>query len=84
MIDHARNHARELVEALHAVADHAKADTPGSDLAQLLQDAAVLLDSYQAGITLAMPHPSTGYALVTHEQRARILDAETPPQEHAA
>lgn len=83
MINHDRNRARELVEALHAVAEHAANDDPGSELAQLLQDAAVLLDSYQAGLILATPHPATGYALVTHEQRARILDTENQHQEAA-
>ena len=84
MIDHDRHRARELVEALHAVSEHAANDDPGSELAELLQDAAVMLDSYQAGLILATPHPATGYALVTHEQRGQILDTENQSQQEAA
>jgi len=58
MIDRQKLQAKALVARLHAAADRAE-----GNLQEVLQDAAVLLDEYQAGLALAMPHPLTGYAL---------------------
>ena len=79
MIDENRHRARHVVAELHASADRAT-----GKFAELLREAACLLDGYQAGLQLATPHPATGYALVTHEQRALILDTENQSQQEAA
>lgn len=60
MIDQNKGLARVLVDRLHAAAARAG----NSELRKLLEDAAVLLDGYQAGLELAAPNPLTGYALV--------------------
>lgn len=72
MINEDRNRARHVVAELHEVASR----TSG-ELRTLLEEAACLLDGYQAGLSLVTPHPSSGYALVTDAQRALILDIET-------
>lgn len=72
-IDHDRSRARHLVAELHQIAERST-----GDLRDTLQEAACLLDGYQAGLSLATPHPATGYALVTSQQRAGLLDAINP------
>lgn len=66
-IDERQPAARQAVENLHAYARFfADPRSPfrSEALAQVLSDAAVLLDEYQAGIALATPHALTGMALV--------------------
>ena len=70
MIDRNKPQAQLIVAQLHDVAQR----TQGSALRTLLEDAAVLLDEYQAGLALATPHPITGMALVPSHVRA-LLDA---------
>lgn len=60
MIDRQKAKARAIVARLYRKAE----TTPDADLRTLIEDAAVLIDEYQAGLTLATPHPLTGYALV--------------------
>ena len=72
-IDEAKPRARLLVERLYDVAKR----VPEGDLRNLLEQAAVLLDEYQAGMTLATPNPLLGYALVHHGMRVQELDIET-------
>lgn len=72
-IDHDRHRARHLVAELHQIAERST-----GDLRDTLQEAACLLNSYQAGLSLATPHPATGHALVPHAQRATLLDTANP------
>ena len=72
-IDEAKPLARALVDRLHAAAARAGS----GELRSLLEQAAVLLDEYQAGMTLATPNPLLGYALVHHGMRVQELDIET-------
>lgn len=58
-IDESKARARELVEQLHAIAGRAH-----GSLRDTLEEAACLLDGYQAGLELSTPHRSTGYVLV--------------------
>lgn len=80
MIDQNKGLARDLVDRLYAAADRAG----NSDLRELLEDAAVLLDGYQAGLELAAPHPLTGYALVPSQARAQIDTTTNNLEEIAA
>lgn len=59
MIDHDKHRARHIVAELHDIADASV-----GALRTTLQDAAVLLDHYQAGHSLATPALHTGYRLV--------------------
>lgn len=71
-IDESKARARELVQKLYEVA----ARSPG--LRPLLEEAACLLDGYQAGLELSTPHRSTGYVLVQEidliSAAARVMD----------
>lgn len=80
MINDNRKAARAMVETLHRCSE--RAHLP--ETRALLRQAAVLLDEYQSGLSLATPHISTGYALVTTAQRALILDIETTAALEAA
>ena len=55
-VDDVSDEARELVDYLHAVAN-----LTGD---RRMADAAACLDGYQAGLSLATPHPETGFVLV--------------------
>lgn len=68
MIDRTKTKARLIVAQLHDVAQREQDGT----LRTLLEDAAVLLDEYQAGLTLATPHPLTGMTLVHSQVLAQI------------
>lgn len=81
MIDRNKTRARLLVAQLYDVAEREK------DLALrgLLEQAAVLLDEYQAGLSLATPHPLTGMALVHGQVLAQIdMDHIDITEENAA
>jgi len=80
MIDQNNGLARYLVDRLHAAAARAG----NSELRELLQDSAALLDGYQAGLELAAPHPLTGYALVHSQKRAQIDTITNDLEEIAA
>jgi len=72
-INEANPLARALVDRLHSAAKRART----GDLRELLEQSAVLLDEYQAGMTLATPNPLLGYALVNDQVRVQELDIET-------
>lgn len=78
MIDREKSEAKEVVSRLHTMA---KTHTMNRGL---LEQAACLLDSYQAGLAIATPHICSGYALVTTHQRAQLLDIETTAAMEAA
>lgn len=59
-IDETQEHDRLLVATLHEIAQRSN-----GRLASVLRDAACALDGYRAGLTLATPHPLTGYRLVS-------------------
>lgn len=59
-VDEYREEARRLVKELHDLADSLGSMPDG----QLIADAAALIDTYQAGVTLVTPHPLTGAYLV--------------------
>jgi len=73
MVDESRTKARELVEQLHDAASRAS-----PRLRAMLEEAACLLDAYQAGLTLSTPHRTTGYVLVQEidliSAAARVMD----------
>src|SRR5574337_1725650 len=59
-IDETQEHDRLLVATRHEIALRSN-----GRLASVLHDAACTLDGYRAGLTLATPHPLTGYRLVS-------------------
>lgn len=73
MVDESRMKARELVEKLHDTAGRAS-----PRLRAMLEEAACLLDEFQAGLTLATPHLLTGYVLAQEidliSAAARVMD----------
>jgi hypothetical protein len=71
MIDRDKTRARLLVAQLHDTGQR----TADTALRTMLEDAAVLLDEYQAGLTLATPHPLTGMAVV-HSQACVQIDMD--------
>lgn len=79
MIDRDKTRARMLVAQLHDTAQR----TADTALRTMLEDAAVLLDEYQAGLTLATPHPLTGMAVV-HSQACVQIDPTTNDLEEIA
>ena len=68
MIDREKPRALLLVAQLHDTAERAH----DGALRGLLQQAALLLDEYQAGHALVTPHPLTGMALVPSQVLAQI------------
>ncbi len=80
MIDADKHDARAIVDQLHAVADSMTA----CSLQNLLREAAVLLDGYQAGINIATPHPATGYALVERAKQPLIDELQHIIDQEAA
>lgn len=77
MIDAERHRARHVVAELHAVADRAT-----GEFAQLLAEAACLLDGYQAGLHIATPHPASGYTIVSDPERAAEWRRQIHPPQH--
>lgn len=73
-IDDQKADARVLVDYLHTLSDRL------GD--RRLAEAAACLDGYQAGISLATPHPATGYALHRLDRcpcdRAALDPSEAP------
>lgn len=68
-----------IVEQLHDIAHRA---TGG--LRDTLEQAAAMLDGYQAGLILATPHPCTGYVLVRAGCRAKLGGQAPHSEERAA
>jgi len=80
VIDRQKAKARALVARLYRKAE----TTTDADLRTLIEDAAVMIDEYQAGLTLATPHPLTGYALAHSQVRAQIDPTTNDLEEIAA
>ena len=53
--------AQRLIAKLYALSDELSAERP--DAAELIGEAAAMLDAYQAGLILVTPHALTGYVL---------------------
>lgn len=72
-IDESKTRARELVEKLHDIAGRAH-----GSLRETIEEAACMLDGYQAGLDLVTPHRITGYVLVQEidmiSAAARVMD----------
>lgn len=71
-VDAQKATAADYVEFLHELAE-----SIGN---ARIADAAACLDGYRAGLTLATPHPHTGYTLVRSGAGARV-DTTQPPDE---